>query len=156
MGRRKQSMKIFIGGLRVADLKLNRLPFLDDITDDDGARLLVRSDEVADEEIPAGKLCPLFIHCNADMQGSLRQRALIGAELSEDRLQTVQCRDSPQFLNNVVLRFGHDEPVTDRATALRDDGANRDVPRQGHADQAVGVDFAVEEETIFAEVLPTP
>ena len=70
-------MEVLVGGLCVPDLKLNGLPFLDDVADDDGPRLLVRSQEIADQKIPAGKFRAVLIHGDADMERPLRLRAFI-------------------------------------------------------------------------------
>ncbi len=149
-------MEIFVGGMGIPDLKLNGLSFLDDVADDDGAGLLIGSEQVADQKIPSGELRALFIHRDTDMQCPLCLGAFIAAELSEHRLQTMQGGDSAEFLNYVVLRLRDDEAVADRATALRNDGANRDVAGQGDPDQSVGVHVIVEEQAILAEILTTP
>ena len=125
-------MEILVGGLRIADLELNGLSFLDDVSDDNGSGLLVGSNQIADEKIPPGELRALFIHGNADMERPLCLGAFIRAELSEDRLQTMQGRNSAQFLNDIVLRLRHDKSIADGAAALRNDRPNRDIPAQGH------------------------
>lgn len=111
-------MEILVGGLRIADLELHGLTFLDGIADHDRTGLLVRSDQIADEKVSTGELGALFIHGDPDMEGPLRQGAFIHTELSEDGLQTMQGRSAAEFLNDIMLRLGHDKPVSDRATAL--------------------------------------
>lgn len=111
-------MQIFIRGMGIADLKLDGLSFLDDIPDDDGAGLLVGSEQVADQEIASGELRTLLVHRNTDMQGPLGLRPFITAELFKDRLQAMQGRHSAELLNHIVLCLRDDEAVTDGTAAL--------------------------------------
>ncbi len=152
-GRGEERVEVLVGGPCVPDLKLNRLPFLDDVADDDGPRLLVRSQEIADQKIPAGKFRAVFIHGDADMERPLGLRTFIHRELPEDGLQAMQGWDSTEFLNDVLFRLCHDEPVADRPTALRNDRANGDVPGERDTDQAVAVHLFIEEQSILGKIL---
>ena len=64
---RKEDVQVFTRGFRIAKMKLNGLAFLDDVADGNGARLLVRSDEVPDEKIPSLEVAAMFVDDNADM-----------------------------------------------------------------------------------------
>ena len=79
-------MEILVRGVRVADLKLHRLSLLNDISDDDGARLLICPNQIANEKVAASELRAMLIHGNTDMERPLGLGTFVRAQLPEDGL----------------------------------------------------------------------
>ena len=86
MGGGEQHAQVLVGGLSIPDLKLYGLSLLNDVSDDDGSGLLVRSEKVADQEVTSCELSPLLIHRDPDMQGALSLGTFLAAQLTEDHL----------------------------------------------------------------------
>lgn len=83
----QQEMQILAGGLRVAQMELDGLPFLHDVADRNGPGFLIRSHEVAHEEISSPEAAPVFIDHDPDMERSVGVAPLRWLQRFEDRLQ---------------------------------------------------------------------
>jgi hypothetical protein len=57
-------------------VELDGLAFLHDIPDRDGSGLLIRSDQVSDEEVAPLEVAPVLIDYNTQMQGTMRIAAV--------------------------------------------------------------------------------
>ena len=67
----KEGRQIFAGRVRVAEMKLDRLPFLHDIADRHGPRAAIRTEQVPNKKITPFKAIPMFVDHNAEMQRAL-------------------------------------------------------------------------------------
>lgn len=53
--RSQKHVQVVAGRLRIAKVELHGLAFLDDVPDRNSSGLLIRSDEISNEEIPLSK-----------------------------------------------------------------------------------------------------
>lgn len=63
--RSQENVQVVACRLRIAKVELHGLAFLDDVSDRDGSGLLVRSDEVPNEEVAPLEMTPVLIDHDA-------------------------------------------------------------------------------------------
>ena len=68
-------------------MKLHGLAFLNDVSDRDSPSLLIRSDEVPNEEIAPLEMTPVFIDHDAQMQRAVGIAALSSPQRLKDVLE---------------------------------------------------------------------
>jgi len=148
--RSQKHVQVVACRLCIAKVELHGLAFLNDVSDCNGSGLLIRSDEVPNEEVSPLKMTPVFINHDAQMQRAVRIAALGSSHGFEDVLESFQGRDAAQFIDQILLRSRHDKPFTDRTAALRGHGSNGDRSRELHPHHAFVEDLIVEEQSIFS------
>lgn len=96
-------------------MKLDRLAFLNDIADRDRPRASIRAEQIPNEKISPLKPIPMFVDNNAEVEGSL---PILIRQGLEHGLQSLQCRQAAQLVNEIVLGPGHDKPLADQTASL--------------------------------------
>jgi hypothetical protein len=114
----QEKVQVVACRLRIAKVELHGLAFLDDVSDRDGSGLLIRSDEVPNEEVAPLEMTPVLIDHDAQMQRVVRIAALGSPHGFKDVLEPFQGRDAAQFIDQVLLRSRYDKPLADRTAAL--------------------------------------
>jgi hypothetical protein len=92
--RSQHEVEILARGLRVANMELDGLPFRKNIADGQAAGTSISSDQISDKEITALKPVALFIHHDADVQGSLCQVSVMAAQRLKHLSELVQGRET--------------------------------------------------------------
>ena len=92
--RSQENVQIIACRLRVAKVELHGLAFLNDISDRNSSGLLIRSDQIPNEEIPALEMIPVLIDHDAQMQRAVRIAALGSPHGFKDILEPFQRRNS--------------------------------------------------------------
>ena len=131
----EQDMKVVAGRFGVPELELNRLAFLYEIADRDGAGSLVGTDQVAHQEIAALESAAVLIDGNADVQGAMCVTTTGVFQRVEDFLETSQRRFASKLEHHVLFGPRDDVPLANRAATLRDDGPDGDRPRELYANK---------------------
>jgi hypothetical protein len=116
--RSQKHVQVVACRLRISEVELHGLTFLDDVPDRNSTRLLIRSDEIPNKEIPPLEMIPMLINDDAQMQRAMRIVALGSLHGFENILEPFQGRHPTQFIDKVLLRSRHDKPFTDRTAAL--------------------------------------
>ena len=114
----EENVQVFTGGFRVAKMKLNGLAFLDNVTNGNRARLLVRSDEITHEKIASFELASMFVDDDADVQRPMGFLTLRSLQRLERVLEAFESRFAAKFIDEVVVGPGDHEAFADGATAL--------------------------------------
>ena len=127
--RSQEKVQVVACRFRIAKMELHGLAFLNDISNRDGSGLLIRSNEIPNEEVSPLKMTPVLIDHDTQMQRAVCIAALGSPQRFEDVLEPFQCRDAAQFIDQVLLRSRHDKPFADRAAALRGHGSHGDRAR---------------------------
>ncbi len=151
--RSQANVQVVACGLRIAKVELYSLAFLNDVSNRDGSGLLIRSDEVPNEEVTPLEMTAVFIDHDAQMQRAVGVPSLISPQGIEDVLEPFEGRGSTQFIDQVFLRSRHDEPLADRTTALRGHGSHRNWPRELHSHHAPVKGLIIEEQSILSRIL---
>src|SRR5437773_528017 len=120
----QEKVQVVARRLRVAEVELHGLAFLNDVSDRNGPGLLIRSDEVPNEEIAALEMTPVLIDHDAQVQRAVSIAALGSSQRLEDVLESFQGRAAAEFINEVLLRPGNDKPFADRTATLRSHGSH--------------------------------
>ena len=116
--RSQEKVQVVACRLRIAEVELHSLTFLNDVSDCDGPGLLIRSDEVPNEEVAALEMTPVLIDHDTQVQRAVGIAALVSSQRLKDVLEPFQGRDATEFVNKVLFRLGDDKPFADRTTAL--------------------------------------
>ena len=148
--RSQEKMQVVACRLRVAKVELHGLAFLNDVSDRDGSGLLIRSDEVPNEEVAPLEMTSVLIDHDAQMQRAVGIAALGSPHGFEDVLEPFQGRDATQFINQILLRSGHDEPFADRTAALRGHGSDSDRSGELHSHHTSVETLIIEEQSILS------
>lgn len=151
----EEYLQVFAGRLRVAQMKLEGLTLLNDVTDGDGAGLLVRSDEIAYKEIAPLEAASMFIDDKADMQRPMGISPLRAVQRLECVLEAFERRFSAQFIDEIVLGPGHHESLADGTAALRNHRPNGEGPGELDTDESTFEGFFVQDEAIFSLAMST-
>ena len=72
----QEKVQVVACRLCIAKVELHSLTFLNDISNRDRAGLLIRSDEVPNEEVAPLEMTPVLVDHNAQMQRAVRIAAL--------------------------------------------------------------------------------
>lgn len=134
-------------------MELHSLAFLHNIPDRDGSGLLIRSDKVPNEEVAPLEMTPVLIDHDAQMQRAVCIAALGSAQRLKDILKPLQGRNTAEFIDEVLLRPGHNKPFADRTTALRRHGSNGDRAGELHPHNTPVKTLIIEEQPIFSYIL---
>ena len=151
--RSQAKVQVVACRLRIAKVELHGLAFLNDVSDRDGSGLLIRSDEVPNEEVAPLEMTPVLIDHDAQMQRAVRIAALGSPHGFEDVLEPFQGRDAAQFIDQVLLRSRHDKPFADRTAALRGHGSHGDRSGELHSHHAPVEALIIEEQSILSRIL---
>jgi hypothetical protein len=151
--RSQENVQVVACRLRIAKVELHGLAFLDDISDRDGSGLLVRSDEVPNEEVAPLEMTPVLIDHDAQVQRAVRIAALDAPHGLEDVLEPFQGRDAAQFIDQVLLRSRHDKPLADRTAALRGHGSHGDRSGELHSHHAPVKALIIQKQSILPRIL---
>ena len=87
------------------------------------------------------------------MQRTVGIPPLISPEGFEHVLEPFESRDSSQFIDQILLRSGHDKPFADRTAALRGHGSHGDRSGELHPHHTPVEDLIIEEQSILSRVL---
>lgn len=74
--RSQKKVKVFACRLRITEVELHGLAFLNDVSDRDSPGLLIRSDEVPNEEVAPLEMTPVLIDHDAQVQRAVGIAAL--------------------------------------------------------------------------------
>jgi hypothetical protein len=151
--RSQKNVQVFACRLRIAKVELHSLAFLDDIPDRNSSGLLIRSDEVSNEEVSPLEMTPVLIDDDAQMQRAMRIAALDSLHGFEDALEPFQGRYATQFIDKVLLCSRHDKPFADRTAALRSYGSHGNRSGELHSHYASVKALIVEEQSVFSRIL---
>jgi len=88
--RGQEKVQVVARGLRVAKVKLYGLAFLNDVSDRNGPGLLIRSNEVPNEEVAPLEMTPVLIDHDSQVQRAVGIAALGSFQGFEDILQPFQ------------------------------------------------------------------
>jgi hypothetical protein len=148
--RSQKKVKVFACRLRIAKVELHSLAFLNDVSDRDSPGLLIRSDEVPNEEVAPLEMTPMLIDHDAQVQRAVGIAALVSSQRLEDVLEPFQGRDATKFINEILLRPGDDKPIADWTAALRGHGSHGDRSGELHPHHAPVEDLIIEEQSILS------
>lgn len=151
--RSQEKVQVVACRLRIAKVELHGLAFLDNVSDRNGSGLLIRSDEVPNEEVAPLEMTPMLINHDAQVQRAVRITALGSSQGFEDVLEPLQGRDAAQFIDQVLLGSRHHKPFADRTAALRGHGSHGDRSGELHSYHASVKALIVEEQSIFTRIL---
>src|SRR6185295_10292347 len=121
--------------------------------DRDGPGLLIRSNEVPNEEVASLEMTPVLVDHNAQMQRAVRIAALGSSHGFEDVLEPFQGRDSAQFIDQVLLRSRHDKPFPNRTASLRGHGSHGDRSGELHSHHTSVEALIIQEQSILSRIL---
>ena len=88
--RSQEKMQVVACRLRVAKMELHGLAFLNDVSDRDGSGLLIRSDEVPNEEVAPLEMTSVLIDHDSKVQRVMRIAAVGSSQRFEDVLEPLQ------------------------------------------------------------------
>jgi hypothetical protein len=148
--RSQEKVQVVARRLRVAEVELHGLAFLNDVSDRDSPGLLIRSDEIPNEEVAPLEMTPVLIDHDTQVQRAVGIAAVDSFQGFEDVLEPFQGRDAAEFINEVLLRPGDDKPFADRTAALRGHGSHGDRSGELHPHHAPVQDLIIEEQSIFS------
>ena len=151
--RSQEKVQVVARRLRIAKVELHCLAFLNNVSDRDGAGLLIRADEVPNEEVAPLEMTSVLIDHDAQMQRAVGIAALGSPQGFEDVLEPFQGRDAAQFIDQVLLRSRHDKPFADRTATLRGHGSHGDRPGELHSHHAPVEALIIEEESVLSRIL---
>jgi hypothetical protein len=151
--RSQEEMQVVACRLRIAEVKLDGLAFLNNVSDGNGAGLLIRSDKVPNEEVAPLEMTPVLIDHNAQMQRAVRIAALGSPHGFEDVLEPFQGRDAAQFIDQVLLRSRHDKPFADWTAALRGHGSHGDRSGELHSHHTSVEALIIQKQSILSRIL---
>ena len=138
--------------LCIAKVELDGLAFLNHISDRDRSGLLIRSNEVPNEEVTPLEMTPMLIDHNAQMQCAVGIASLGSPQGFEDVLEPFEGRGSRQFIDYVLLRSRDDKPLADRTAALRSHGSHGDRPCELHSHHPPVEGPIIEEQSIRSRI----
>ena len=84
------------------------------------------------------------------MQRTVCIPPLISPEGFEHVLEPFESRDSSQFIDQILLRSGHDKPFTDRTATLRRHGSHGNRSGELHTHHTPVENLIIEEQPIFS------
>jgi hypothetical protein len=116
--RGEEKVQVVACRLCIAEVELHGLALLNDIADRNGLGLLIRSDEVPNKEVAPLEMTLVLINHDSQVYRTVGIAALGSSQGFEDVLEPFQGRDAAEFIDEVLLRSGNDEPFADRAAAL--------------------------------------
>jgi len=151
--RSQAKVQVVACRLRIAKVELHGLAFLNDVSDRDGSGLLIRSNEIPNEEVAPLEMTPVFIDHDAQMQRAVRIAAVGSPHGFEDVLEAFQGRDAAQFIDQVLFRSRHDKPFADRTAALRGHGSHGDRSGELHSHHSPVEALIIEEQAILSRIL---
>ncbi len=151
--RSQAKVQVVACRLRIAKVELHGLAFLNDVSDRDGSGLLIRSDEVPNEEVAPLEMTPVLINHDAQMQRAVRIAALGSPHGFEDVLEPFQSRDTAHFIDQVLLRSRHNKPFADRTATLRGHGSHGDRSGELHSNHTPVEALIIEEQSILSGIL---
>jgi hypothetical protein len=134
----------------IAELELHGLAFLNDISDRNGPGLLIRSDEVSNEEVAPLEMTLVLIDHNSQVHRAVSIATLGSSQGFEDVLESFQGRDAAEFINEVLLRPGNDKSFANRTAALRGHGSHGDRSGELHPHHAPVEDLIIEKQSILS------
>ena len=108
--RSQAKVQVVACRLCIAKVELHGLAFLNYVSDRDGSGLLIRSNEVPNEEVAPFEMTPMLIDHDAQMQRAVGIASLGSPQGFEDVLEPFEGRGARQFINQVLLRSRHDKP----------------------------------------------
>jgi len=88
--RSQEKMQVVACRLGIAEVELHSLTFLNDVSDRDGPGLLVRSNEVSNEEVAAFEMASMLIDYDAQVQRAMGIAAVGSSQRLEDILEPFQ------------------------------------------------------------------
>lgn len=151
--RSQEKVQVVACRLRIAKVELHGLAFLDNVSNRDGSGLLIRSDEVPNEEVAPLEMTPMLIDHDTQVQRAVRIAALGASQGFEDVLEPLQRRDAAQFIDQVLLGSRHDKPFADRTAALRGHGSHGDRSGELHSHHTPVEALIIEEQSILSRIL---
>lgn len=131
--RSQKKMQVVTRRLRIAKVELHGLAFLNHVSDRNGPGLLIRSNEVPNEEVAPLEMTPVLIDHNTQMQRAVGIASLGSPHGFKDVLEPFQGRDAAQFIDQVLLRSRHDKSFADRTASLRGHSSHGDWPGKLHS-----------------------
>ena len=143
--RSQEEMQVVACRLRIAEVKLDGLAFLNNVSDGNGAGLLIRSDKVPNEEVASLEMTPVLIDHDSQVHRTVGIVALGSSQRFEDVLEPFQGRDAAEFINEALFRPGNDKPFTDRTAALRGYGSHGNRSGELHPYHASVEDLIIEQ-----------
>jgi hypothetical protein len=150
---REQDLQILTRGFAVTKLKLDGLALLNNIADRNSAGLLICTDQVPNEKVSSFELIPMLIDDDTEMESQVCVSPVCVLERFEDILEPLERRFPPKFVNQILLRLGHDESIADRTATLRDHRSNRNRPRQLYADEPIVENVIVEQQPVGTSIM---
>ena len=114
--RSQAKVQVVACRLRIAKVELHGLAFLNDVSDRDGSGLLIRSNEVPNEEVAPLEMTPVLIDHDAQMQRAVRIAALGSPWIRRRPGAVSRPRRRP------IHRSGF-APLSSRQTVRRSDGS---------------------------------
>ena len=121
----QQLVQLARGRLGVAHVQAHRLPDARDVADGQGARVGVRAEHAAHEEVAQTVLGTVLVDHEADQEAVLEQQPIRQRELLDDLPHALQRGAARQLEHEVALRGRDHQLGADRAGALRDDRGQR-------------------------------
>ena len=88
--RSQEKVQVVACRLRIAEVELHGLAFLNDVSDRDGSGLLIRSDEVPNKEVASLEMTPMLIDHDSQVQRAVGIAALGSSQRLEDVLEPFQ------------------------------------------------------------------
>jgi len=131
-------------------VELHSLTFLHNISDRNSSSLLIRSDEIPNQEVTPLEMTAVLIDHDSQVQRVVRVAAVGSSQRFKDVLEALQGRDSAELKNDVLLRPGDNKPFADWTAALRRHGPDSDRPRELYPHNAFVKDLVIEKESIFS------
>jgi len=88
--RSQEKVQVVACRLRIAEVELHGLAFLNDVSDRDGSGLLIRSDEVPNKEVASLEMTLMLIDHDSQVQRAVGIAALGSSQRLEDVLEPFQ------------------------------------------------------------------
>ena len=148
--RCQQDLQILAGRVRISQLKLNSLPFLNDVADRDRPGLFVRTEQVSNEEIAAAEAISMFVDGDAYVQSAMGMSALHVRQTLENRLEPVERWSAAKLIDAIAFRPRDDVAFSNWATALGNHGSNGEGACELDTDYPILDDVTVQEKPVFS------
>jgi hypothetical protein len=84
--RRQQSVQVFRGRFRIAQMELHRLAFLHHVADGDGSGGAVGPEQIPNKKIPSLEPVSMFVDHDTDMERPMGAASVFFRQRFEDRL----------------------------------------------------------------------
>ena len=146
----QQRLEVLRCGLGVSNMELQRGADRSPVPNSDGTHTMVGSENASHEEVTPPKLAGRLIDDDPDMESASHECLGFLIGVVHEFAQPLKRGTHPESADEVRFAVGHDVRLTDRPTTLRHHGEFTEACRQEDADGAIGVQLAIEDQSVRA------